>query len=612
MPRATGRRLALVLLTVLLSPGFLRAQGPTAPTGHWEGSIEIPGDPLGIRVDLEHQEGTWKGTIDIPLQSAFGLPLEEIRVEGGGIAFRIAGVPGRPTFEGTFQDTVITGLFSQWGMSFPFRLGRGPIAHPRRPQEPEPPFPYRVEEHTVTHDGIRLAGTLTRPDREGRFPAVVLISGSGAQDRDETVFGHRPFLVLADFLTRAGNAVLRYDDRGGGGSTGNVGSATSADFATDALAWVDWLSGRPDIDPDRIGLIGHSEGGIVAPLAAARSDRVAFIVLLAGTGVPGDEVMLEQTAALTRTAGLSASFVERQRSAQQRLFERVKTGTSNEQIREALRALILVQLSTMPESAEKDEQVAAVLEREMGNLRSPWMRHFLSYDPRETLRQVRVPVLVLNGELDLQVLPDQNLPEIERALTEGGNTVVTVRRFSGLNHLFQPARTGLPAEYGSIETTIAPVVLETIRDWIRDRFPAPPGSPLAGTAPVPAGPGLALPEESVATWLERLRSGDREGAAACLWPSGSEPGLPVPLPLESWRIERQTRFGPDQVADWNARDIIPPAREGDVEITLRMRIRGQEQLLAVLLRETGDGWHIIARTPLGIPPAGTYGHRRTS
>jgi pimeloyl-ACP methyl ester carboxylesterase len=612
MRRNPAIRPALVLLGLLCSPVLGRAQGPPSLAGHWEGNIEIPGEPLGVRIDLRLQEGVWTGTIDIPLQSAFGLPLEEIQVQEGGVTFRIAGVPGRPTFEGTFQDTVITGLFSQSGMSFPFRLGRGPITRPRRPQEPEPPLPYREEECSVTHDGVRLAGTLTRPPGEARHPAVVLISGSGAQDRDETVFGHRPFLVLADFLTRAGIAVLRNDDRGVGGSTGDIGSATSTDFATDALAWVDWLAGRPDIDPDRIGLIGHSEGGIVAPLAAVRSDRVAFIVMMAGTGVPGDQVMLEQTAALTRTAGLSEEFVQRQRAAQQELFERLAAGAPLDQVRTALRQLILVQLSTMPESAEKEQQVAAVLERELRNVQTPWMRHFLTYDPRETLRRVRVPVLVLNGELDLQVLPDQNLPEIERALAEGGNTAVTVRRFPGLNHLFQPARTGLPAEYGSIETTLAPVVLETIRDWIRDRFPAPPASPLAGTPPDPIDAAFALPEKTVATWLERLQAGDREGAAACLWPTGTEPGLPVPLPLGSWGIERQERYGPTQAADWNARDIIPPAREGDVEITLRMRLRGQEQLLAVLLRETGNGWHIIARTPLGIPPAGTYGHRRTS
>jgi pimeloyl-ACP methyl ester carboxylesterase len=598
---ASGWEVPAVLLSLALSGMPLRApaQQPADFTGHWEGAIELPGQPLGIKVDLKLTAEGWSGTIDIPMQGARGLALADVRVDGVAVSFRIAGVPGNPTFEGALREGRISGLFRQSGQEFPFHLGREIAAPPLRPQEPEPPFPYRIEEVTVARGGINLAGTLTIPEGSGPFPAAVLISGSGAQDRDETIFGHKPFLVLADYLTRHRVAVLRWDDRGVGGSGGRLSDVTSADLAEDALAWVDLLAGRPEIDTTAIGLIGHSEGGIVGPLAARRSGRVAFVVMMAGTGVPGSEILVAQTEALTRAAGGDSLFIARQAQVQRRLLDAVTAGAPPARLQELLRALVGVQLEAMAEGPDKEAALSQAVAASMAQLQTPWMRYFISYDPRPTLRQVRVPVLVLNGELDLQVPPDQNLPEIERALREGGDHDVTVRRFPGLNHLFQPARTGLPVEYGSIETTIEPVVLETIRDWIGNRFGTPLASPLAGRSSEPADTLFASPERTVTTWLGRLRGGDGRGAAACRWPVTDDPGFPIPFPWEGLEVERRLHFGPAEVTDWNAKGLLPKAETGDVELTVRIRIRGRQQRIDCLLRAFDPGWRIIAWSLLG-------------
>jgi pimeloyl-ACP methyl ester carboxylesterase len=597
-----GARFGMALLLMLLFPLKAPAQQPSDFAGHWEGAIELPGEPLGIAVDLAVGEGGWQGTIDIPMQGAKGLPLADVRTDGVAVSFRIAGVPGNPTFEGALRQGRISGLFRQSGQEFPFHLGRESVAPLRRPQEPRPPFPYRVEEVTVERAGITLAGSLTLPEGAGPFPAAVLISGSGAQDRDETIFGHKPFLLLADYLTRARIAVLRSDDRGVGGSGGRLADATSADLAEDALAWVHMLAARPEIDTTAIGLIGHSEGGMVGPIAAMQSDRVAFLVLMAGPGVPGAEILVAQTEALTRAAGGDSLLIARQAEAQRRLLEAVVAGAAADRQRQLLRALVLVQMEAMPEGPDKTKAVDQAVTTALAQLQTRWMRYFLEYDPRIALRRVRVPVLVLNGELDLQVPPDLNLGEIERTLREGGDRDVTVRRFPGLNHLFQPARTGLPAEYGSIETTLAPVVLETIRDWITTRFGTPLASPLAGGRSDPADSLFVTPERTVTVWLERLKGGDRRGAAACLWPSGEDPGLPLPFPLEEMVIERRVRYGPAEVSAWNEKGLLPRADVGDVEVTVQIRIRGRLQRIDCLLRAFDDGWRIIARSLLGGVP----------
>jgi pimeloyl-ACP methyl ester carboxylesterase len=464
------RSILLVCLLTLV-PCLTQAADPPSVAGHWEGEIELPTAKLQVMVDLTQEAGAWKGDIDIPLQGAKDLPLEGITVDGSKVRFVIANIPGAPTFDGTLENGAIRGTFTQGGASIPFRLGREAVEVPRKPQEPKPPFPYTSEEVSYTNGDIKLAGTLTIPEGPGPFPAVVMITGSGPQDRDEALLGHKPFLVISDHLTRNGIAVLRVDDRGVGGSTGSVDTATTADFAQDALAGVRFLKQHAKIAPDRVGLVGHSEGGVVAPLAASQSTDVAFIVMLAGTGVPGADVISLQSERISRAGGMAEDKIKLEADIMRRSIEIMRNEKDP-----AARDAKLRQLGKEALALQSPEEQGGgddMLDAQVKQVTSNWFRYFIDYDPRPALRKVKVPVLALNGELDLQVIADQNIPEIEKALKEAGNPDVTIRRLPGLNHLFQPAKTGSPAEYAASDVTVDPSVLELMTKWIRERFAAP-------------------------------------------------------------------------------------------------------------------------------------------
>lgn len=337
-----------------------------------------------------------------------------------------------------------------------------------RPQTPMPPFPYRqVEvEYKNETDGNTIAGTLTIPDGAGPFPAVVLITGSGAQDRDETVARHKPFWVIADHLSRHGIAVLRTDDRGVGKSTGSLSESTTGNFAGDALAGVKSLQAHDAIDRRHIGLMGHSEGGAVAAIAASRSQDVAFIILLAGCGVPGRELLPAQMRGLLQAEGKKQESIDAQIAIQASIMAAVERDASPEELTGIMKKLVREQ-SGLAGMLTTDAAVARALAPQVAQLRSRWYRQFLSLDPREYLRKVRCPVLALNGEKDLQVPASQNLPEIEKALQEAGNQDVTIVRIPNLNHLFQAAKTGLPSEYIQNRESFSPAALDMITPWIR-------------------------------------------------------------------------------------------------------------------------------------------------
>ncbi len=465
--------LQLVLLLPLILPlQSATGQQPSDIDGHWEGAMDLQGTALTFMVDLTLSDGVWSGTMDIPMQNAIGLPLLTVRVVKDTVEFTLE-VAGDPVWSGIVSEGRIEGTLTQSGFSFPFWLGREEVPPPPRPQEPQPPFPYREEEVTYQNGEITLAGTLTIPPGEGPFPAALMITGSGAQDRNEEIFNHKPFLLIADVLTRAGIAVLRVDDRGVGGSSLGSEPATSADFVGDVLTGVEFLGTQDVIDPVRIGLIGHSEGGMIAPMAAARSSEVAFIILLAGTAVTGEEILLEQTRLITKAAGATEAQLEAQYAAQSEVLGLARIGADSRTVRAAVADLIDVQFARLS-GAEQQAITPELREQQISQATAqvlhPWFQFFLGFDPRTALREVTVPVLALNGGLDLQVPPRQNLPEIAIALGEAGNTDITIREFPGLNHLFQTAGTGSPAEYILIEETMAPVVLETIRDWIVERF----------------------------------------------------------------------------------------------------------------------------------------------
>ena len=329
-----------------------------------------------------------------------------------------------------------------------------------RPQDPKAPFPYRQEEVTYPskEPGIKLAGTLTFPASGGPFPAALLITGSGAQNRNEEIMGHKPFLVLADSLTRRGIAVLRVDDRGVGGSSAGPPTATSLSFAQDVLAGESYLKSRPEINPNRIGLIGHSEGGIIAPMVAAQSPDVAFIVLMAGTGVKGEEVLTEQGKLVMRANGASEELIQENSKVQKMLFDVIKSTSDSEAAEKQTRESLATVNPIIRDAALAQLKMAL----------SPWMRYFVTYDPQPALEKVKCPVLAINGEKDLQVPPGQNLPAIEKALRAGGNKDFKTIELPGLNHLFQTCKTGSIAEYSQIDETISPVALDLISSWIQD------------------------------------------------------------------------------------------------------------------------------------------------
>jgi pimeloyl-ACP methyl ester carboxylesterase len=461
------------MVTVLVGSSLPAVADESAFTGYWDGSIALPGTALGIRVYFGHEDGVWTGTIDIPMQGARDLPLDNIVVSGDSITFAIAGVPGNPTFNGVLDGDTIAGPFSQGGQTFSFELARGTEEAPRRRQDPEPPFPYSSEDLTFQNGDITLAGTLTIPEGERPFPAVVLLTGSGPQNRDEEIFDHRPFHVIADHLSRRGIAVLRYDDRGVGGSTGSITQATSADFAQDALAAVSLLAQDARIDGDRIGLLGHSEGALVAPMAAVESEAVAFIVLLAAPGVPVAELLVLQSEHVARAEGRDQETVQKVGALNRELTALLTSGAGPDSMSAGIRDIIIRQTELAPPG---ERPTGDVLERLIqGNIQqlsTPWYQYFIHFDPRVYLRQVTVPVLALNGELDTQVIHTQNLPAIEAALAEAGNTDVTTRSMPGLNHMFQHATTGGISEYAEIDETISPEVLEIIYTWIAERFVA--------------------------------------------------------------------------------------------------------------------------------------------
>jgi hypothetical protein len=347
----------------------------------------------------------------------------------------------------------------------------------RRPQNPVKPYPYREEEvvyENKTAD-IQLGATLTIPPGNGPFPAVVLITGSGQQDRDESLLGHRPFLVLADYLTRKGIAVLRTDDRGIGKSGGDFAASTSADFATDAEAGLAYLKTRSEIDPQKLGLIGHSEGGMIAPMIAAQNKDVAFIVMMAGPGVPGDQLGTAQIEAILEASGKSHEEAENAAAEAQKIMELATHEKEDAVIKEKLKELAAGK--TPEEQRQMEDQLLQII-------KSPWLQYFLTYDPATAITKVKVPVLAINGEKDLQVLPWQNLPAIRKALEAGGNTNFELDQLPGLNHLFQTAATGAPSEYAEIEETISPLALEKISSWILNQTATVIKQPVRAPSPL--------------------------------------------------------------------------------------------------------------------------------
>ncbi len=337
--------------------------------------------------------------------------------------------------------------------------------------------PYAQEEVQVTSGTIRLAGTLTLPPGAGPHPAVVLLTGSGPQNRDEEVLGMPVFRLLADHLTRAGIAVLRCDDRGVGGSTGSVSQSTTSDFADDALAQVAWLKGRKEIDARRIGLVGHSEGAMVAPMAANRSGDVSFVVLLSGPAMSGEQIMLAQNELVGRASGVPDEQIRKNGALQRKVFAAARSGEGFEALTAEVRALASEALGRLPEAQRKaigdlDAAAARAAEQQVAGLRTPWFRYFLTYDPVPALEKLACPVLAIFGEHDTQVPAEPNREAMEAAFKRAGHRDYTIVVVPRANHLYQESVTGAPAEYPTLKKEFAAGFVETITKWIlsgRDR-----------------------------------------------------------------------------------------------------------------------------------------------
>lgn len=460
-------RIKLTLLTILFS---LTLFGQDI-TGQWDGILKVQGIQLRLVFNISKTDKGLSSTMDSPDQGAKGIPVTTTSFENATLKILITNADIE--YEGILgKDNIIVGNFKQSGQTFPMNLSKEKVEKEKniRPQEPTKPYSYYSEDIIFENKkaGINLAGTLTLPQKDGKFPVVILISGSGPQNRDEELLGHKPFLVLSDYLTKNGIAVLRYDDRGTALSQGDYKTATSEDFASDVEAAIEYLKTRREIAKSKIGLIGHSEGGIIAPIVASKSKDVSFIVLLAGPGIQGDKLLLLQQKLIGKASGVSNEYLEKNEIINKKAFDIVNKSTNIEQLNIDLTNYLKQTLKDNPDT-EKPKGMSDddFVNLQVNQIANPWMQYFIKYNPAPTLEKVKCPVLALNGEKDLQVPPKENLEAIKKALTKGKNKKVTIKELLNLNHLFQECKTGSPDEYAKIDQTFSPIALTEILNWIQ-------------------------------------------------------------------------------------------------------------------------------------------------
>ena len=434
--------------------------------GLWQGALESHGLRLRFQLHVFHDSsGELIAALDSLDQFVSGLPATKVTQKENVFHFEIPALAS--TYDGTLEGNKnsITGEWTQSEIKekLDFKRSDQPLEL-RRPQNPEKPYPYREEEVTFSNEkaGVNLAGTLTLPKGTGPFAAAVLVAGSGPQDRDDTIANHKPFLVLSDYLTRKGFAVLRYDKRGIGQSTGSAEMATTLDLAGDAQSAVAYLKTRKEIDPAKIGLIGHSEGAMIAPAIAAASNDLPWVVLLATPATKGEDTLLNQSDLIARAGGLSDAQVLSSLNFDKQAYELVQKEPDNAVVTETLKTLV-------KESGLDAAVPPAALEAQLHMMTSPWFRFFLSYDPLPDLKRTKCPVLALYGEKDLQVSPKINLPMLKQAFSDGGNKQADVRQLPELNHFFQHAYSGSPTEYAAIDETFSPEAMKIIGDWLTAR-----------------------------------------------------------------------------------------------------------------------------------------------
>lgn len=461
----------ITLFLLLSIPSFL-AQSQDI-TGTWHGMANFDGLKLRIDFHIDSLDRILVTTMDSPDQDSFDQPCSSISFENDSLIIHSSLI--NLSYRGQYRNEKFHGFVSQGGYRVPLLLQRDfiPEAKPHRPQEPNEPYGYAVSKVTFTNPdgGHRLAGTLTVPTGKAKSPLAILISGSGPQDRDETLLGHKPFWVLADHLTLQGIAVLRFDDRGVGESGGTFAGSTSEDFASDIHAAIDWALSHSKIDPMSIGLIGHSEGGMIAPMVAMENQMVSFVVMLAGPGTTGREIVLDQTRLIMEATGSEESEIVMMENMMREITQVITHPDTIQSLKNQLRPILERGLQTIT-----DEETAAfggrdaLIDARLRQFMDPWYQYFIKYDPIMALKSTRCPLLAINGLLDLQVPCSKNLSAIEYAMKLSGNNDYEVHAFPELNHLFQHCETGSMTEYGQIEETMAPEVQILIGQWINARF----------------------------------------------------------------------------------------------------------------------------------------------
>ena len=447
---------------------------PPAPdiTGRWEGAITVQGTDLNIVVNFSEEDGQLVGTIDVPQQGATGIQLHDISYQYPNVHFEMLSGSSKATHDGQLAaDGTISGDFSQSGITGKFAIHRAEAPPPT--VEVVEDVPYNQEKVTFNNGDITLAGTLTLPEGDGPFPALILISGSGQQNRDEElsiVPGYKPFREIADTLTRQGIAVLRYDDRGIGESGGDPSQATSADFADDAEAAFTYLQGRPEIDGKQIGMLGHSEGGIIEAIIGARNPNVAFLISMAGTAVNGYDTVIKQVERLTLASGLGADAATAAADQQRSLMDLV-VAQDWDGLEAAMTEMASAQIAALPDDqkaalGDVDTYVQQTVAAQLAGMQSPWYQFFLNHDPGEDWAEITVPVLGLYGGNDAQVDAEQNTTALQAALEKAGNQDFTITVIPTANHLFQDATTGSVQEYAQLEPHLMPEFLSTVSDWL--------------------------------------------------------------------------------------------------------------------------------------------------
>ena len=466
------RVVVLILFCMLANHIVSFAQG-NAEASYYEGTIDAGTQKILIWLAVQNLgPDSLVAFVDVPEQSVFDKPIDKVTIEDNVLWFQLKAFA--TTFSGDYKEDgqTIDGIWKQAGQEFPLllkRLDKKPEVN--RPQEPVEPFPYRSDEVFFENRSakIKLAGTLTLPENSWNAPAVVLVSGSGAQNRNSELLGHKPFLVLSDYLTRNGIAVLRYDERGVGESEGKFSTATTFDLAEDVMAAVDFLKNHKGINPQNIGIIGHSEGGLIAPIVAAKMKELAFIVMLAGPGTSGEQILYQQSRLISLAEGSSEREVAKNIKFISKVYDVAKSDLAYKIGVEEIRKIYKKRTRFMSKKKREANNLSkANSEMVIQQVLSSWFRAFLRTDPATYLQHVKCPVLALFGSKDLQVPEDPNLKAIESILLKSGNNNVTTQVFADLNHLFQHCETGSPSEYFSIEETFSEDVMKFVSEWVHD------------------------------------------------------------------------------------------------------------------------------------------------